>query len=274
MARVIGISGKKQSGKTSLANYLKATLVKDRHDYMLTSDPIIYQDEEGEVFFRYSDGRVDININDVESKDVKIYSFGDTLKEHCMNLLGLDYEQCHGTDDQKNTLTKYDWGNLSMEIRKKYSKKTKAVSRAINTNVEEPSFINEKIPKTGLMTAREVMQVFGTDIARDMFDDNIWVNATLKKIEEDKPEIALIADVRFPSEIKPIMKIGKKSIIVRLGRTKDATDNHSSETSLDDFDWGSLGERSLVIDNEGITMEEKNKVVYNWLFAPKEILNG
>ena len=77
-------------------------------------------------------------------------------------------------------------------------------------------------------------------------------------------EIAIIADVRFPSEVGAISgKVGYR--LIRLNREFDSTDEHPSETSLDSYDWSSLADSVLVIDNDGISMEEKNALVCNWL---------
>ena len=80
---------------------------------------------------------------------VKEYNFADPLKQDvCMNLLGLTYEQCYGDDEQKNTLTDILW--------------------------------NEK-----LLTAREVMQLVGTDLFRAMKHD-VWTSSTIQKIQTEQ----------------------------------------------------------------------------------------
>lgn len=266
MAKVIGISGKKQSGKTSLAYYLKAKLIKKAHFYADYATCDIIQNEEGEVFFQFPEdsGRAPVEVKDIENPIVEVYSFGDALKETCMNTFGLSWEQCYGTDDQKNTFTKYMWDNLPVYISQKYSSEKREKMPVPMMEYTPPEYYQETIPRSGPMTAREIMQVFGTDIAREMFDDNIWVSATLAKIDRDNVETAIIADVRFPSEIAGVQSISDHKFI-RLGRVKDISDNHPSETSLDDFSWDTLGENVLVVDNDGMTMEDKNKIVYDWL---------
>ena len=279
MARVIGISGKKQSGKTSLAQYLKAMVLKERYDRYKSFE--IIQNEEGEVYFGddIGLGQMDLHpISEIENSPIEVYSFGDTLKDCCMDTLGLTYEQCHGTDEQKNTFTKYLWDNLSMDIRLKYSIEKRIEKKAdqnmnqfgfrsSNSNVEVP------LPREGHMSGREVMQVFGTDICRNMFHDDIWVDATFNKIKKDNIEIAIIADVRFPSEVNAIIDQSDHQLI-RLSRNKNSTDTHDSETSLDNFEWQDLGHNVLMVDNEKLEMETKNNLVYDWLFKQKEIVNG
>lgn len=268
MATVIAISGKKQSGKTSLAYYLKAKLILENSPFV-GPQPEIIQNEEGEVFFKFPDSLLEVK--DIENSIVEIYSFGDTLKECCMYTLGLTYEQCYGTDEQKNTFTKYLWNNLPINIRKKYALEFNVEEKENHTIDDSGQFgftnkveIKTARPRGGHMTAREVMQIFGTEICREMFHDDIWVDATFKKINRDKVEVAIIADVRFPSEINAIKELPDYKL-VRLSRKYDVADEHSSETSLDNFDWDSLGNNVFVLNNENMSIEKKNELVYCWL---------
>jgi hypothetical protein len=217
---IVGLSGKKQSGKNTICDRLY-DFVKGSH----------------------------ISCNYPE-KSCKIYSFADALKEKvCMSVLGLTYEQCYGSDEYKNSLTQYQWSFFPEEIR-----------------------TNNK----GFMTARDIMQIVGTNIFRNYFDDNIWVNATFRKIKEDGYKIALISDVRFPSEVEGIIE--NKGVVVKLLRNPCETDNHSSEIALEDYDWESLNKDSkkcYIIDNREMTVEEQNaeaSLIFGSLLCEKNIL--
>ena len=86
MTFIVGVSGKKQSGKNTVCKYLSKMIQLKA------------------------------------SRTCKIYSFADALKEKvCIDVMGLSKEQCYGTDEQKNTLTGYRWENLPQEI--KYNNK-------------------------------------------------------------------------------------------------------------------------------------------------------
>jgi hypothetical protein len=102
------------------------------------------------------------------------------------------------------------------------------------------------------MTGREVMQVFGTDICRRI-DTNCWARGLYNIIKNEGYDLAIIADARFPNEITLGTETGAK--MVRLLR-KINDDQHPSETALDNFP---LGEYSLVIDNQKLTMQETHK---------------
>jgi hypothetical protein len=98
----------------------------------------------------------------------KIYNFADPLKKDiCINILGLTYNQCYGEDIDKNTLTDIEWEGKKLN-------------------------------------AREVMQLVGTNIFRKMKND-VWSGATINKIKNETPNLAIIADCRFPNEVETIV---------------------------------------------------------------------
>jgi hypothetical protein len=127
----------------------------------------------------------------------KIYAFADVLKEFAVDVLGLEHNQVYGTNEEKNSPTHLLWENM-------------------------PTGHNK-----GPMTAREVLQYFGSDICRKMYE-NIWFDACIRRIRKDNPELALISDVRFPNEIKGVQKEG--GIVFGLPRDiVNGKDTHSSE---------------------------------------------
>jgi hypothetical protein len=214
-ALVIGLSGKKQSGKNTVCDNIVDHLLKN----------------------------FDI------SKGIKIFSFADTLKQKvCIDILGLSNEQCNGTNEQKNSITKYRWEKLPQEIQEKNYKKINEIS-----NKEDPI-------SSGYMSAREVMQIVGTDIFRHYFDDNIWVKATFREINRVNPDVAIVPDLRFPSEVEGVLREG--GFIIRLLRNVCEGDGHESETALDNYDFYSLGEdRVYVLDNREMTIDQQKNVV-------------
>jgi hypothetical protein len=208
---VIGVSGKKQSGKNTMCDCLYK----------------IFTEKYG-------------------SEHVAILSFADALKQKvCKDALGLTEEQVNGTDEQKNSPTMYNWKNIPHEVRYHNRLGERRTPRG-----EVYQFI---LPE-GFMTAREIMQIVGTDIFRNYFDDSIWVNATLREIAKSKAQVILISDVRFPSEVTSIVDEG--AYVVRLLRDVCETDSHASETALDDFDF--TIDRCIIFDNKEMTIEQQN----------------
>ena len=263
---IIGVSGYKQSGKTSLCNYLQVyDKVSDKRPSYYGYDVArLTQTDDGEVLYK---GNVCFNLVG-SAAEVKIYSFADPLKEFCVNVLGLLPEQCHGSDAQKNSFTKYKWDNLSLEWREKFSKE-KRQSQTYSINGREVESRSLIVPKSGFMTGREILQIFGTNVCRNMFCDTIWVDATMAKIRRDKPRIALIADVRFKSEVESIMKY-ENGYVIRLLKRIDASDRHPSETELDNYDWNALGNRVKVIDNRDLSIMQKNEIAVEFFDKIKE----
>ena len=233
---ILGISGKKQAGKTTIANIihgevlLKNGLVKDYN-----------VNEKGKLIVNTvnAQGKDGWGEFDIERKDeqfveyahynmwpyVKLYNFADSLKDMCINLFGFTYDQAYGTNEQKDEKIKHLlWGNMPR------------------------GKVNKKSPK-GEMSAREFMQFFGTEVMRKMYND-VWANACLNKIIKEGSDLAIIADVRFPNEVEAITKAGGK--VLRLERNVHE-DDHDSETALDadnyDHDnfWHVLDNREIGI---------------------------
>jgi hypothetical protein len=190
---------------------------------------------------------------------VKIYSFADALKWVCMDVLGLSYRQCHGTDEDKNSSTHLKWENMPGVYTNK-----KMFDLTVEANPDLDNNILLYHPE-GPMTAREVLQFVGTGIFRKMYA-RVWIDCTLRNIKRDNPALAIVSDVRFPDEVLGIKETGGKAI--RLTR-KVGEDLHESETALDNF-----MEFDAVLDNSNSPIEEQNQMIekylkgINWLISP------
>lgn len=234
MTKIIALCGKKQSGKTTLSNYLHGYEMK-RHDVIekffispegsLVVNCTFYDDngkefeemgvldlqQQNDEFYQYASRRV--------WPLVRSYNFADSLKEICVMLFNIPPECVYGTDGQKNQLQNHLlWENM-------------------------PGITNQ----SGPMTSREFMQFFGTDIMRKMYEP-IWLENCLRRIETDKPEIAVIGDCRFTNEIKVVQNNGGK--VIRLTRSLYES-KHQSEIDADNYD-----KFDAIIDNQNLTIEE------------------
>lgn len=227
MTKIIGFAGKKQSGKNTCCNFLLALKF---HEYGVSKrvslneqGNIIVSDLFGESlpevpWIPLTDEYVDISQLLANFNPCKVYAFADILKEFAVNVLGLEHRQVYGTDADKNSYTHLRWENMPGVYTDKY-----AFING-NTHPEECGFIYHE---PGPMTAREVLQYFGSDICRKMYE-NIWFDACIRRIKKDQPELALISDVRFPNEIQGIQREG--GIIFGLPRDiYNGQDSHSSE---------------------------------------------
>lgn len=77
---------------------------------------------------------------------------------------------------------------------------------------------------------RELLQRMGTEVARNQWGQNFWVDLAMKKANSiDK---VVITDVRFPNEYDAIIENGGQ--VWRVSRPGvTAVNGHASETSLD-----------------------------------------
>lgn len=66
------------------------------------------------------------------------------------------------------------------------------------------------------ITPRHILQVFGTEVIRDNFHRNMWVESFTKRYT-DNPVDTVIADVRFPNEMEAIKKLGGKLYLIKRG---------------------------------------------------------
>lgn len=192
MTKIIAFAGRKQSGKTTCAMSV-ARALDLRH----------------------------VNVH--QFSDVRVYNFADPLKNLCIDIFGIKYSQCYGSDEEKNELVDCYWGGKQL-------------------------------------TAREVLQVVGTDMFRNM-QHNVWADATIRKIQLEKPQLALIADCRFPNEVAAIKKAA--GVVIKLQRNVYNSD-HASEVALDreNYDYSNF---DLVVENQNMNIQEQNYFINEFL---------
>jgi hypothetical protein len=241
MVKIIGISGRKQSGKNTVANFINGEILKERgmiHNFTIN--------KSGQLEIQTTNDKNETGwgVFDVTRKDaafvnyaerelwpyVKVYHFADPLKQLAIDLLGFDAVKVYGTDRQKNTKVGIYWEDMA-------------------ENTEN---------RSGRMTIREFLQHFGTSIMRKMKDD-IWVTSTIKKIMKEDSEVALMPDVRFPNEVNAIKENG--GVVIRLTRNV-FPDTHACESALDEenFDWSNF---DYIIDNEGCSLSDLSNKLKN-----------
>ena len=64
---------------------------------------------------------------------------------------------------------------------------------------------------------RLALQLMGTEAGRDVFHPDLWVHTVMRRCEKAPWNNYVIADVRFPNEIKAIRDSGGRVIRVRRG---------------------------------------------------------
>lgn len=220
--KIVGLSGKKQAGKNTICNYLfgEYLVQKGLVDRFTISD-------KGELCLG----------QELEHPNL-VYSFGDSLKNICAYMFDISSDKLWGDNTDKDSLTHIKWEDVPL-----FSAKD-VFSLKNNLSVKE-----------GYMTAREFMQILGTNVFRKIYD-HVWVNQLIKQLEMDNPEVAFICDVRFPNEVEAIEAIGGK--VVRLTRNPFNCD-HEGEVALDSHNF------DLVIDNAQMDIPTQNYEAYKLL---------
>ena len=249
MPNIIGLSGAKQSGKTTSTNFLygyqlrvneiieKFLMNSETGELLVNAKTINEKGEEEEGLGVLDIERRDSDFIDYASQSiwpyVRSFGFADPLKIISIQLFGLLEEQCYGTNDQKNTPINIKWEDLPVSS-----------------------------DKTGFITAREFLQYFGTEVCRKI-KPNIWVDSCINRINQSGTELAIVSDVRFPNEVDAIQKAGGK--VIRLTR-KPHEDIHDSEISLDDYEGF-----DYVLENQDLSIDETNKqmlgILKSWGWA-------
>lgn len=281
--KVIAFTGKKGSGKNTLANFLVG--------YQLRANEVIKDfslDDNGKLHAVYeigdgktAEGFLDLDRDDYEfslhaSQSIwpfaKTYAFATPLKEMCVGLFGIPRELVYGTDEQKNTLVEHlrwenmpgviptenvrlwTFGNLenkTIATETLIEKVKKALATGNNTDIvwgselefEKSNSVIYHAP--GPMTAREFMQFLGTEVMRKMYGA-VWVNFLTKQIQQENSTLSIITDLRFPNEDVGLRSLDPSKYdvkVVGLTRCIDSGDKHTSESLFDEV------KKDAVLDN-------------------------
>ena len=268
--KVLCLSGKKASGKNTASNAIHCAILADilRPDtntqlvsYAKLNDKgqiVVPADMNGEI----KEGILDLSYPPVQAflnemgvdRIIKQYSFADPLKQFCINVLGLSWESCYGTNEQKDQPTHLKWEDMPGVVTKSTAKNLR-ITNSSNADLikQKCENINCIYHEEGFMSGREVLQWFGSNICRKIYGP-CWIKATIKMLQTEQPELAIITDARFINEIEAIQAIGGK--VLRLLRNPHGADLHISELELDDYN-----KFDYVLDNSSMTIEEQTKEI-------------
>ncbi len=175
-------------------------------------------------------------------------------------LIGLVAKKCSGKDCMGDYLVQ----NYNF-IKTHFADPLKEGMRHIFNLNDEQLYGNHKevIDPKWNKTPRELFQIFGTDIMRNIMSpmlglgNNIWVYRFQSWYECHKNNNIVISDCRFKSEAQSIKKLG--GILIRIDRNNQMshTDYHSSEQEVNDINV------DYILENNGTKEEfyEKIKVL-------------
>jgi hypothetical protein len=106
------------------------------------------------------------------------------------------------------------------------------------------------VAKTMFPEIRRLLQAFGTEVGRELFDEDFWVNQAFKGLNVHSQVV--FTDVRFPNEAARIKLYGGQVWrITRLG--VGPINNHKSETALDNWDF----DRTITNDADLQTLQDR-----------------
>lgn len=171
--------------------------------------------------------------------DIRRYAFADVLKAEFYDvLLNGGHPYWNHIASQRPLGLECNWlrlphpGLMQTEVRKQIAEEfgMRRVSPTLNQKVE---YINLHKVELG-----KHLQYYGTDFIRAK-QPFYWVDKLAAQVREDKPQVALIADMRFPNEALCIKASGGYTVKVQRWKdgvlwtdpTRDAT--HISETAMD-----------------------------------------
>ena len=116
--------------------------------------------------------------------------------------------------------------------------------------------------KIMLVSPREVYQVFGTEVMREVVDENFWIRIA-------PTENIVISDVRFPNELDFIKE--NEGVTIRVERPSlgdGVIQEHASENSL------TSAEFDITITNDG-TLEEMHENILQVInLLGEEMISG
>jgi hypothetical protein len=113
-----------------------------------------------------------------------------------------------------------------------------------------PNSLEIKAEDGHVLTYREILQRFGTEVGRNV-DPDLWIKSTFNYMESEGNYI--ITDVRFKNEAKACLDKG--AVLIRINRETENME-HQSEHDMDDFK-----DYTHIIDNNGTLEELIDKVL-------------
>ena len=241
---IIGISGKQQHGKDTVANIINYLFWMKGIKEEVPNWEEIYDTTilSGDSFIEW--------LENAEEGDGgwKIKKFAGKLKEIASLLTGVPLERWED-NDFKNSLMPEQWNKwryfdeVSGIKKYRYFNDYETAKRYYFYGNKEASNASAPLDIEYVqITYRLFLQLLGTEAMREGLHVNTWVNALLSDFRPG--EQWLITDVRFPNEYNAVKEWeGLKVKVIR--NVEDSGDKHASETSLENFEF------DYVIDNGG-----------------------
>lgn len=167
-------------------------------------------------------------------------SFARKLKEIAA-LIGIPIQYSTGSFEDKSRPTQFKWEEMSQHLKSRYP------------------------DKSGVMSVRDVLQVFGSDVIRDCFCEEVWVKSLMAEMQGEISHYKtspgwefltnlyyIVDDCRMKNEVINFDGFDRTIKIKIVRPSMGSADTHKSETELEsvpDFRW------DYIINNDG-TLEQ------------------
>lgn len=231
---IIGISGKKNSGKDTIGKIIQ---------YLTWKDNLPDEDKKLKQYdFDYVIS-IGNHIDNISPWQIK--KFAGKLKDITCLLLGCTREQLED-ESFKNKELPPDWWCYK-------GRHGSLIPFKGNSQRSDEDLVK--------LTPRKILQLLGTECGRDILHPNIWVNSLFSdytSFHHDHVEGGIdypnwvITDCRFLNEAEAIKQ--RKGLLIRVESKRcNYDDKHPSETALDDY--GGVG-------NE-VRTDRWDKVIFN-----------
>lgn len=182
----------------------------------------------------------------------RVVKYADKLKDIVCLLIGCTREQLEDRDFKESPLGE-EWWIIECMFKENSGVVKKILPYKDRDSIVSGKYDNIMSFETIKVTPRWLLQYIGTECFRQIIHPNTWVNATYAGINDG--DNVVITDVRFPNEADAVKEHG--GIVIRISRpvTDKVSDNHVSETALDNYDF------DYIINNDGSIDDFRQKIM-------------
>ena len=218
MNKIIAISGVRNSGKSTTGGFLEFLLSTPKflHHYW--------------IYKRFPNLKLKGNWLNV--------SFAGSLKEMLAVLLRVPVEKFEDRDFKENVFI--DFNDLTFHRRENLDKSKILSDSKFSRKVKEMSID----VRANLLSIRQLLQYWGTEIMRRHLGDQLWSLTTLKLAETHD---LIISDMRFKVEAEMVKE--RRGTVIYIDRPGCEVGNHQSEKEA--FELYQEGKCDYVIHNNG-----------------------
>ena len=184
----------------------------------------------------------------------KKISFADPLKEACSTALGIPIYHFHEPDLKDKDLETPVVINIDT-IQALVFEVSKYYKGLINIGI-----LVDKADGVVLNSPRQILQYVGTDLFRELIDNEIWLKCFEERIKSMDGHI-VCTDARFPNERQLLKKLGAVLVFIERPDNSHRLDTHISENQFqDNYDVHIINDRPLHLLKQDIELWLSNKL--------------